>query len=538
MFDPEKKAEGLDSSTFDIVKIDAFHNTRFWTVLSFLWVWIVLISKIAILAGDTYTCVSILVFNRWSTLDYNVYEYKIAKWIFAGCILFRFLLLAYQIAWGIHIYRTRNIALAYLNNYARLMYAIRSYNYQCLFHEIDQEGFFEWACFHVYTELDNALEVLVADLPRQVINFMTLRFYATGGEMNNDILVNIRWIATTNLRLSIILSFQLCTMVLFLYFFFKFLLAIILYIPIKVKVANKGFRLLKAFCYRSVNNNVRFLVRRNHKPRTQILNEGLMNAKEIQENSLLGSTSTFDTGRSFSGDTFGLGYFSAPKSNRSAFYDQSLGSLSLGNLALKDSLATNLWDPLLRSYDTSSLRENPFVDVEASIPDRDKFMDNVEVNPFADPGINTPENPVRIAPPVRSQTSESLHSRRMIEGSMLKSGGITDHEHRWQNNDVGITHYDSTASLLNHGKEHILDTTPLQENEGDMDSSLLEGSDKSDGPLSPAEHADPGYLGLPPSELDRNVFSENETTRDTQADGETPYPVRGVSLYFEGKTDV
>ncbi|OBA21225.1 hypothetical protein METBIDRAFT_42067, partial [Metschnikowia bicuspidata var. bicuspidata NRRL YB-4993] len=294
MFDSEKKAEGLDTSTFDIVKIDSFHNTRFWTVLSFVWVWIVLILKIAILGGDTYTCVSILVFNRWGTLDYDVYEYKVAKWIFTGCIFFRFLLLAYQIAWGIHVYRTRNIALAYLNHYARLMYAIRSYNYQCLFHEIDQEGFFEWACFHVYTELDNALEVLVADLPRQVINFMTLRYYATDGDLNNAILTNIKSIATTNLRLSIILSFQLCTMVLFLFFFFKFLLAIVLYIPIKVKVAHRGFRLLKAFCYKSVNENVRFLVKRNHKPRTQILNEGLMDIKEIQANLLLASNSTFD----------------------------------------------------------------------------------------------------------------------------------------------------------------------------------------------------------------------------------------------------
>ncbi|RKP29088.1 hypothetical protein METBISCDRAFT_1129, partial [Metschnikowia bicuspidata] len=291
-FDSKKDTKGLEMATFDILDVKAFYNTRPWTVLSYAWIWILLILKIAVLGGDTYTCVCLLAFNRWSSEEYNMYEYKIAKWIFAGCILFRMVLLVYQVAWAVHVYRTRNIALAYLNNYARMMYAIRSYNYQCLFHQIDLEGFFEWACFFVYSQLDDAFEMLVADLPRQVINFMTLRFYATNGETNNAILANIREIAETNRRLAMVLSVQLCSLVIFLFFFFQFVLAMLLFIPIKVKVSHKGFRLLKDICYHYVNSNVRYLVKKNHKLKKELIAQGIMDFREIQENPLFQSEST------------------------------------------------------------------------------------------------------------------------------------------------------------------------------------------------------------------------------------------------------
>lgn len=469
MFDHTKEAEGLDRSTFDILRVDAFHNTRFWTVMSFVWVWILLLLKLAILGGDTYTCVSILVFNRWSLSDYEVYEYKVAKWIFTGCILFRFLLLAYQIAWGIHIYRTRNIALAYLNNYARMMYALRSYDYQCLFHEIEHPWFFPWACFYVYTEMDNALEVLVADLPRQVINFMTLRYYATGGELNNDILANIKLIATTNLMLSVILSFQLCTMVLFLFFFCRFLLGLLLYIPIKVKSSHKGHRLLKAYCYKAVNDRVRFLVRRNHKPKLQLYNEGILPLGEIQANPLLASSSTMDL--LDSGYTRDYDYHQTKDLESYAYpsypHAESGSTISLADLD----------------------RPNPFADLG-----RDRFVSNAPGDPFADSPVAAHFDPLQIRPPVRSQTSDSLMARRADNNSMFSSDvpqysrlkSTTPHKN------------DSSAELLLRRRPEPFDS------ESGSDTSSLKGE-------------------KPPTVAEL-----------THLDDDAPYPVRGVSQYFEG----
>ena len=289
-----EEEKDVDTSTVDLIKIHELHNTRFWTVMCYLGTWFVILLKLAILGADTYTCISILVFHRWSSDDYQVYEFHVAKWLFTGCIVFRFLLLAWQIAWAIHIYRTKNIALAYLNNYASLMYSVRSYDYHCLFHAIERVGFFEWAAFFIYFNLDDALEVLVADLPHQVINILTLRYYATGGDLNNDVLLNIKTIATTNIRLAVILSVQLLSVAIFAFFFFQFVLAMIFFIPIKVKLSDKGFRLFKSFCYLRVNEKVRFLVSRNHKSRAQILDEGILDAAEIRANPLLSSSSTFD----------------------------------------------------------------------------------------------------------------------------------------------------------------------------------------------------------------------------------------------------
>lgn len=250
----------VNGATFDSINVRKFRNRRIGTVLLYVWLWIFLLLQIAVLASDTYTCVNILAFDRWLTKDYQVYEYRVAKWIFTGCILFRFVLIIYHLGWAIYTYRTRNIALAYLNEMTQQMYTVRLYDYHCLFSKIERKGLFEWACFHTYFELDHALEILVADLPRQVVNILTLRFYATGGNHDNNILENIRYIATTNLRLAAILSFQLFSVVIFAIFFFRFCIGILAYIPVRVRVAHSGYTSLKTFCYHAVNEKVRLLV--------------------------------------------------------------------------------------------------------------------------------------------------------------------------------------------------------------------------------------------------------------------------------------
>ncbi|CUM45093.1 uncharacterized protein AC631_00906 [Debaryomyces fabryi] len=296
-FDPHKEIDkyDLDDSTFDLINIDKFHNTKASTVFSFMFIWILMMLSWVLLAVDIYTCLNILVFHRWSNDDYKPYAYSVAKWIFTGCIIFQFLLLIYHWIWAIHTFRTKNIALTYVNWIARLLYIIRSYNYHCLFHQIEQDNFFDWACFLSYDELDHALQILVADTPRQVINILTLRYYATDGDILNDIIRNIKKIATSNLRLSIILSFMCLSFAIWSIFFFKFLLGMILYIPVMVKLRKRNYKSLKKYCCDVVNENVRVLVLKNHKSKKTLLEEGIVDIKDINTNPLLSSsTTTFD----------------------------------------------------------------------------------------------------------------------------------------------------------------------------------------------------------------------------------------------------
>lgn len=284
----------LDHSTFDILDVDRFHNTDCSTVCSYLLTWILMILSIALLGVDIYTCLNIFVFHRWSSDDYKPYAYNVAKWIFTGCIIFQFCLLFYHWMWAIHTYKTRNIALAYVNSITRMLYVFRSYNYHCLFNQIEKDNFFDWACFLTYGELDNALQILVADTPRQVINVLTLRNYATNDNTSNDILKNIKNIAETNIRLSIILSFMVLSLAIWSVFFFKFVFGMLMYIPVKIKLRNKKYRSLKKYCCSVVNDNVRLLVFRNHKPKDELLEKGILDLKDINANPLLSSaTGTF-----------------------------------------------------------------------------------------------------------------------------------------------------------------------------------------------------------------------------------------------------
>lgn len=534
-FDTKKGTEGLEESTFDILQVDSFYNTRPWTVLSYIWVWSLLLLKLAILGGDTYTCVSLLAFNRWSSLEYTVYEYKIAKWIFAGCILFRVALLVYQIAWAIHVFRIRNIALAYLNNYARMMYALRSYRYQCLFHQIDLEGFFEWGCFFVYSQLDDALEILVADLPRQVINFMTLRFYATGGDANNDILANIRAIADTNFRLAVVLSVQLCSLIIFLFFFSQFVLAMLLFIPIKVKVSHKGFRLLKDICYHYVNNNVRYLVRKNHKLKTQLVAEGIMDYKQVRENPLLASESSLDL-RNTNKSPYNRVYFPS--------YNLSNATIDMSELSSVSNSDTKRRPPP-RTYTASSLRNevNHFSPMDNPFDDSNEYStEYLIMNNLAD-NVNATVP----RPPPRTQTSTSFESTQYG----------TDFGGNFSYNPVSpsLENLYSSDPVLRDRHGHLVDgqssahETPFADNATSTrlndymnypkarraPPDVPEGSVRL--PMAPITTRNDPIVHSSESFEESSLRTSSEEDKSSpypltdQVVNETPYPVRGMSQY-------
>lgn len=283
---------GFDRSTFDIMDVDKFHNTKGSTVFSYILTWLLMFLSWVLLGIDMYTCITILAFHRWLSDSYQPYAYLVAKWIFTGCIIFQFCLLLYKWIWAIHTYKTRNIALVYVNPLARLLYVVRSYNYHCLFHKIEKNNSFDWACFLTYGEIDSALQILIADTPRQVINILTLRYYATDGESSNDIISNIKDIADTNILLSVVLSFMVLSVGIWSIFFFRFLLGMLMYIPVKVKLSKRGYKSLKKYCCYVVNENVRRLVFSYHKPKDELLEKGILDLDDIKANPLLNSSTT------------------------------------------------------------------------------------------------------------------------------------------------------------------------------------------------------------------------------------------------------
>lgn len=503
-FDTEKQND-VESSTFDIVKVGDFHNIKFGTVMSYIWVWMILLMKLAVLGSDTYTCVCILVFKRWSTDNYQVFDYKVAKWVFTGCIGFRFLLLAWQIGWAIHIYRTRNIALAYLNNYSRLMYAIRSYDYQCLFHDVEKTGNLPWATFMVYNELDNALEVLVADCPREVINVMTLKNYAFGEDLNSNVLENIKTIATTNVKLSVILSLILCSLIIYLFFFIKFWIGMLCYIPVKVRTSHKGFKSIKAICYHLVNDQVRLLVSRHHKPKKQLLLEGVLDINEINANSLLHSNSTLN----LNGDDT---LFTHPAYRKMSKFD--ISSVLKTNSNGEDTME---YSRPPRAYTAGSLRTYSFDTDSARAPLTRNDSDFSQTDPFTDRRAF-----------LRAQTSDSLMTDRSL-------ASLTETRDQRIAGDTSYRGYDRPYGMdRSFSGLQKTSSEPIVEEDGSYhsDEAILKHGDE---PLQ--RSTDQLINEKEPVDEDEEVaspFLERDQNSSPFSDhSQAPYPVRGVSKYFE-----
>lgn len=548
----------LDHSTFDLIDVDRFHNTNWSTVFGYMWVWILVFLSWILMGIDIYTCLNILVFHRWSTDDYKPYAYSVAKWIFTGCIIFQFVLIVYHWIWAIHTYRTKNIALVYVNFIAKTWYSIRSYNYYCLFHKIERDNFFEWACFLTYNELDNALQVLVADTPRQVINILTLRYYATDGSESNDIIANIREIATTNITLSVILSFMCVSVIIWSIFFFRFCLGMLFYLPVYAKLRKRGYKSLKKYCCDSVSNSVRQLVLKHHKPKNELLEKGILDSNEIKMNPLLNNSSTATSLNKKIDDDFAYraaDSFRKPTSLRNDSYSmQDLKNPFIdGNkVSSKDSLMSdseetkvtkphrslnryeNQYPPLDENY-----RSNPFNDSQASLLNNQAtfgYSSNPNL-PNSLPNFDRKQslssltyNNASLPPtvPQKAQTQPTSNypyglPRQQTQLQIPSIAAPTPIDKSIRKKPPAFNPFEDTSTDSYANDSFDFDhKNPYNLESDDSDNDSDNDSDEID-----KDDLDP-YSATP------YPVERSETEQDTSS---APYPVRGISIYDKKRKD-
>lgn len=97
--------------------------------------------------ADIYTAVALLASGRWaasylqsstdSDSDVLVVPFSIGKWIFTGCIIFSFLLLAWEARKARAIIKSRDISYAFTNVMSQNFYSLRDYDYYCFFSQIN-----------------------------------------------------------------------------------------------------------------------------------------------------------------------------------------------------------------------------------------------------------------------------------------------------------------------------------------------------------------------------------------------------------------
>lgn len=183
---PAWKREIVQDHKFDFVDTREFTDNGFGMRMKYLWLYIIVLKSFLVYVSDIFTAITMLTTSSWSNQIFNncpatedngcvFIPFNVGKWLFVGCIIFSFLLLAYEARKAKKIIASRDISYAFTNVMANHYYSLRSYDHFCFFDHISQstkkkDDF----AFFVFFTFKSWKRLLLADGPRQAINALTL----------------------------------------------------------------------------------------------------------------------------------------------------------------------------------------------------------------------------------------------------------------------------------------------------------------------------------------------------------------------------
>ncbi|GBE79742.1 hypothetical protein BKA93DRAFT_758508 [Sparassis latifolia] len=269
------KREVVPDHKFDFVDTREFTDHGIGMRFKYLFLYISVFISFLVYVSDIFTAVTMLTTKSWSNEIYNscppdqsdgcVYiPFSIGKWLFFGCIIFSFLLLAYEARKAKKIIASRDISYAFTNVMAHNYYSLRSYDHFCFFDHISnstkkQDDF----AFFVFFTFKGWKRIILAEGPRQSINALTLyAFYLTRVHdgswydiskyfAGNDILATALTISTG----FTVLVFALSLLML--------IIAGICYIPLLCYIQGN----LKEYCCHKVDKRIAEIIKRRNKQR-------------------------------------------------------------------------------------------------------------------------------------------------------------------------------------------------------------------------------------------------------------------------------
>lgn len=341
----------INAKTFDELDVALFRNYRFGTLFNYIFLtWGLTILKFALLVADIYTCIKLLAFNSWSNNIIKPYlPFHISKWLFSGCILAYIILALWDSFLGIRIYRSRNISLVYINNFAKTMYSLSNYSIFCVLDRITPKGFYQRIAFFTFFELKDCFKLLFTDTPRQVINGLTLWSVLVtvnsstdlgNLETFNGLIMKIKIIAKTNHEEAVVLSFMLFSFIVWLIFITKLAFAMLFSIFVYYKLINEHkYNGLREFVCVTIRQRVDAIVEKQRK----IKRKG--NGPYANGIQMTSTTSFFPTED--------LERKAAPVSITNAFKDSSIALLDHQDQNKNSRISSTASD----NYDTDGLEE-------------------------------------------------------------------------------------------------------------------------------------------------------------------------------------
>ena len=275
---PEKKQK------WEFINLDDFKNKSFWTVVAYIWLWLMGFVGIAVYAVDTFTAVQLLAFDRWSSQVQPWIPFNYSKWIFAGCILFSWVLCIYEWVRAIRVIRRGGVAASYMDPLAAPLQSMRSKGWKrfLVFTALtkSKKGT-DYVAFFVYFAFQNAIRVILAEGPRQVINGLTLGSIMETKLINKDanddasgierFWLNLQTLANQNFQQAVILGSMMFTLTIWVFSALCLIAAGVLYLVFLWHYIPQRDGRLRIYCRRKIDRRLEKIV--EHKIQSAIDDE-------------------------------------------------------------------------------------------------------------------------------------------------------------------------------------------------------------------------------------------------------------------------
>lgn len=268
---PTWKREDVRDHKFDFIDTRDYHSKNFGIRVRYIWVYVLVVKTFLVYMSDIFTAVTMLSSDGWTNQIYSKcgtdcavqIQFDIAKWVFVGCIIFSFLLLAYEAYKAKKIIASRDISYAFTNVNANTYYSLRSYDHFCFFCQIEnstkkKDDF----AFFVFFTFKGWKRLLLADGPRQCINALILYSFwqVNDGSWDPEDYLNTNDLLTSGLFLT-----MLFTVLVFAGSVLLLLIAAVCYVPLLCYIQGN----LKEYCCHKVDKRIGELIKRKIRIRQQ-----------------------------------------------------------------------------------------------------------------------------------------------------------------------------------------------------------------------------------------------------------------------------
>ncbi|KAG8850015.1 hypothetical protein FRB91_009426 [Serendipita sp. 411] len=271
---PKWKREEVVDHKFDFIEVHDFYSKSLSIRLQYVWVYILVIKSFLVYISDIYTATTMLTSESWSNKIFESCQKKdgcvaipfpVAKWLFVGCILFSFLLLAYEARKSQKIIASRDISFAFTNVMAQNYYSLRSYDHFCLFcHINDSTTKKDDFAFFIFFTFKEWKRLLLADGPRQTINGLTLySFYLAKSSDKRDWWDVTKYIDKEDMVTNLLLVAIVFTVLIFVGSLLLLIIAAILYVPLLCSIRGN----LKEYCCHKVDKRISELIKKKNQQR-------------------------------------------------------------------------------------------------------------------------------------------------------------------------------------------------------------------------------------------------------------------------------